>query len=210
MSRLRCHAEGMDAELMALSLKSPPETMRRSAAYFLERGEPEKAAALLHKAGDVNRAVELCFEKRLFEPLGVIVDAVAKRAKEARDAERRRKKTNTHAKTREDDAEGAGGRSARENVEEVHPELVDRCASWFMSEGRYDEAVSLCVASGRREEALTLVTRHDVRLTEDVAEALIDISESLGVKAQIVGRVEAHEGKPAVSVHGPEGIHRYG
>ena len=165
-------AEGMDAELMALSLKSPPETMRRSAAYFLERGEPEKAAALLHKAGDVNRAVELCFEKRLFEPLGVIVDAVAKRAKEARDAERRRKKTNTHAKTREDDAEGAGERSARENVEEVHPELVDRCASWFMSEGRYDEAVSLCVASGRREEALTLVTRHDVRLTEDVAEAL--------------------------------------
>lgn len=52
--------------------------------------------------------------------------------------------------------------------------------------------------------------RMEVYTNEDAAEALIDISESLGVKAQIVGRVEAHEGKPAVSVHGPEGIHRYG
>ena len=52
--------------------------------------------------------------------------------------------------------------------------------------------------------------RMEVYTNEDAAKALIDISESLGVKAQIVGRVEAHEGKPAVSVHGPEGIHRYG
>ena len=52
--------------------------------------------------------------------------------------------------------------------------------------------------------------RMEVYTNEDAAEALIDISESLGVKAQIVGRVEAHGGKPAVSVHGPEGIHRYG
>ena len=58
-------AEGMDAELMALSLKSPPETMRRSAAYFLERGEPEKAAALLHKAGDVSRASGAWWTQRL-------------------------------------------------------------------------------------------------------------------------------------------------
>ena len=52
--------------------------------------------------------------------------------------------------------------------------------------------------------------RMEVYTNEDAAKALIDISESLGVKAQIVGRVEAQEGKPAVSVHGPEGIHRYG
>ena len=52
--------------------------------------------------------------------------------------------------------------------------------------------------------------RMEVYTNEDAAKALIDISESLGVKAQIVGRVEAHEGKPAVFVHGPEGIHRYG
>ena len=52
--------------------------------------------------------------------------------------------------------------------------------------------------------------RMEVYTNEDAAKALIDISESLGVKAQIVGRVAAHEGKPAVSVHGPEGIHRYG
>lgn len=130
-------ATGMDAELMHLALRSPPDAMAASARYFLDRGEPEKAVILFHKAGDVRRAVDLCFDRRLFEPLSTIVDAIA-----------------------------AG------EDENADPELLARCASWFLENGRFDKATSLLVKGGRHDEALRLALEHDVTLTEEMAEAM--------------------------------------
>ena len=67
---------GMDAELMNLALQSPPDKMLDSAAYFQERGQPEKAVTLFQKAGNMNRAMELCFSAQLFEPLATLVEAL--------------------------------------------------------------------------------------------------------------------------------------
>ena len=130
-------ATGMDAELMHLALRSPPDAMAASARYFLDRGEPEKAVILFHKAGDLRRAVDLCFDRRLFEPLSTIVDAIA-----------------------------AG------EDENADPELLARCASWFLENGRFDKATSLLVKGGRHDEALRLALEHDVKLTEEMAEAM--------------------------------------
>ena len=122
---------------MHLALRSPPDAMAASARYFLDRGEPEKAVILFHKAGDVRRAVDLCFDRRLFEPLSTIVDAIA-----------------------------AG------EDENADPELLARCASWFLENGRFDKATSLLVKGGRHDEALRLALEHDVTLTEEMAEAM--------------------------------------
>jgi hypothetical protein len=50
--------------------------MLDSAAYFQERGQPEKAVTLFQKAGNMNRAMELCFSAQLFEPLATLVEAL--------------------------------------------------------------------------------------------------------------------------------------
>jgi len=69
---------GMDAELMNLALQSPPDMMLDSAAYFQDRGQPEKAVTLFQKAGNMNRAMELCFSAQLFEPLATLVEALGR------------------------------------------------------------------------------------------------------------------------------------
>lgn len=46
---------------MGFALKSRPSLMVSVAEYFEEKGELEKAVQLYQKAGEVTRALELCF-----------------------------------------------------------------------------------------------------------------------------------------------------
>ncbi|MDX5338075.1 MAG: phosphoribosylformylglycinamidine cyclo-ligase, partial [Cyclobacteriaceae bacterium] len=48
----------------------------------------------------------------------------------------------------------------------------------------------------------------EVYLDERYAEEIIDIAESYGVEAQIIGRVEPHQGKK-VTIHSPYGSFEY-
>ena len=48
----------------------------------------------------------------------------------------------------------------------------------------------------------------EVYLDERHAEEVIDIAESYGVEAQIIGRVEPHKGKK-VTIQGPYGTFEY-
>jgi phosphoribosylformylglycinamidine cyclo-ligase len=50
--------------------------------------------------------------------------------------------------------------------------------------------------------------RMEIYLPEDQAQNIIDISKSFGVDAQIVGRVEAHEGKK-LTITSPHGEFTY-
>jgi phosphoribosylformylglycinamidine cyclo-ligase len=51
--------------------------------------------------------------------------------------------------------------------------------------------------------------RMEVYTDESTAQALIEISQSFGVHAQVIGRVESKEGASQVTVKGPEGTYSY-
>ena len=70
----------LESELMSLALSSSKsEDLCTAARYYENRRGPEhaaKAVTLYRKAGDVGRAMELCFSARLFEPLRQIVHQI--------------------------------------------------------------------------------------------------------------------------------------
>lgn len=51
--------------------------------------------------------------------------------------------------------------------------------------------------------------RLEVYTDETTAKEIIKVSESFGIAAQIIGRVEAKDGKAEVTVNGPHGTHTY-
>ena len=51
--------------------------------------------------------------------------------------------------------------------------------------------------------------RLEVYTDETTAQEIIKVSESFGIAAQIIGRVEAKDGKAEVTVNGPHGTHTY-
>jgi len=70
-------AQGYDKELQALALQAPKRTMLETAAYLQGRGEAnllDSAVTLFHKAGDSSRALQLCFNNKLFDSLRAIAD----------------------------------------------------------------------------------------------------------------------------------------
>ena len=51
--------------------------------------------------------------------------------------------------------------------------------------------------------------RLEVYTDEATAQEIIKVSESFGIAAQIIGRVEAKDGKAEVTVNGPHGTYTY-
>ncbi|CAE7667243.1 Ift140, partial [Symbiodinium sp. KB8] len=56
--------------------------------------------------------------------------------------------------------------------DEADPEVLQQCAEFFMTHGKYEKAVSLLLAAHQHEEALELCIQHKVPISEEMAEAL--------------------------------------
>ena len=56
--------------------------------------------------------------------------------------------------------------------EDADPKLVAKCASYFLDNGRYDDAARLLVKGGDHTRGLELIVEHDVKIDEELAEAL--------------------------------------
>lgn len=56
--------------------------------------------------------------------------------------------------------------------EDADPKLVAKCAAYFLDNGRYDDAARLLVKGGDHERGLELIVEHDVKIDEELAEAL--------------------------------------
>eukprot|EP00736_Rhodelphis_marinus_P013329 Rmarinus@m.1241 len=125
--------QGLDHELMNLSLQSSQKVMVESAKYFDERGMMDKAVHLYHKGGCLSRAVEICFSAKLYDALRTIAEDLS------------------------DDAD---------------PELLARCAGFFMENQQYDKAVFLLVKGKQFNEALNMAMKFNVRITEEMAEVM--------------------------------------
>lgn len=123
----------MESDLMSLALSSDPAHMAQAARYYEQRDQPSKAVILYQKAGCQKRALELCFQAKLFESLRQIAD----------------------------------GLSA-----DSDPEMLARCAEFFMQHRQHDKAVHLLSISHQYETAVELCVEHDVQITEDMAERM--------------------------------------
>eukprot|EP00397_Hematodinium_sp_SG-2012_P002167 GEMP01002173.1.p1 GENE.GEMP01002173.1~~GEMP01002173.1.p1 ORF type:complete len:1212 (+),score=290.70 GEMP01002173.1:310-3945(+) len=63
-----------DNDLLSLALNSTSANMIKAAKMYEERGQPSQAVLLYQKAGCQTRALELCFQARLFDALCKIAD----------------------------------------------------------------------------------------------------------------------------------------
>lgn len=71
---------GMDREVLTLALKADKAAMIEAAGYFERKGELGKAVQLLHRGGELPRALDLCFSARLFDELRSIADDLGRGA----------------------------------------------------------------------------------------------------------------------------------
>jgi len=67
---------GLDAELVGLAVQASPKVMREAAKHLEDKGVYDKAVTLYHKAGSIQKALELCFSAQLFQPLHDIADDI--------------------------------------------------------------------------------------------------------------------------------------
>merc|ERR1719335_407190 len=122
-----------EGDLMSLALSSSPQHMAQAARYYEQRDQCSKAVILYQKAGCQKRALELCFQAKLFDALRKIADDL----------------------------------SADSN-----PEVLARCAEFFMQHRQHDKAVHLLSISHQYETAINQCYEHDVQITEDMAERM--------------------------------------
>jgi intraflagellar transport protein 140 len=70
---------GSEAELMQLALQASKSVMLDAARHFEAAGQPERAVQLYHKAGAVDKAIELSFASELFDDLRSITDELGEK-----------------------------------------------------------------------------------------------------------------------------------
>ncbi|XP_020899151.2 intraflagellar transport protein 140 homolog, partial [Exaiptasia diaphana] len=56
--------------------------------------------------------------------------------------------------------------------ENTDPEMIDKCAEFFMEHGQYDKAVDLFIVGKKFPQALELCLAHNVTITEELAEKM--------------------------------------
>jgi intraflagellar transport protein 140 len=61
---------------------------------------------------------------------------------------------------------------AEEMGPDTNPELLRRCADFFISKGQFDKAVSLLITGRRYAEAADMCVAHKIEMTEAMAEAM--------------------------------------
>jgi len=123
----------MDNDIMGLALNSTPANMVKTAKMYEQREQYSQAVVLYQKAGYQTRALELCFQARLFDALCHIAD---------------------------------------ELNAEADPEILAKCAEFFMQHSQHAKAVHLLSISHQYEKAINLCFEHNVKITEEMAEMM--------------------------------------
>ena len=140
------------------------------AAQYLDRkGVHDKAVLLYQRGGNVPRALDLCFRAQLFDMLRRIADSL-----------------------QDEDDEGTSD-SVRSS-----PEILKRCANFFVDHGQYDKAVGLYITAKEFDVALDMCMEHRVTITDDMAERITMDKWGSGVKAagkSVVAKLAAKRGK---------------
>ncbi|XP_023244589.1 intraflagellar transport protein 140 homolog [Centruroides sculpturatus] len=147
-----CKEHGLEDQLLNLALMSGPQVMNEVAHYYEEHSEHrEKAIMLYHKAGYLNKAIELAFRTQEFDALQSIASNLS---------------------------------------ENTDPQLLHKCAQFFMENKQYDKAVDLLADAKKYIEALELCVEHNVFITEELAEKLtLDKDSNSELRTQILEKI---------------------
>ena len=127
---------GATQDLARLALQAPVGTMLEAAGYLESVNELDKAVTLYNKAGESSRALQLCFNHRLFDALRAIADDLKA---------------------------------------DTDPEELRRVRDFFLSNAQFDKAVELCITCRTPEAAVELCERHQVKVTESLAERITEL-----------------------------------
>jgi len=68
--------------------------------------------------------------------------------------------------------------------ENADPEILKKCAEFFINHDQFDRAVNLLVVAKRFEDAITMCNNHHITLTEDLAEKMTPSKGDEGVTTQ--------------------------
>ncbi|KAI8812149.1 hypothetical protein BJ742DRAFT_706226 [Cladochytrium replicatum] len=140
----------MNEELMHLALQGSPEAMIDAANYYTSFSDIERAITLYHKAGNISKAVELCFKHGHYSLLGEIalsLDLSCDRT------------------------------------------LLAQCAEFFIQNRQFEQASRLLLASGKFDEALDICVKHNILLTEEMADAMKLPQEDQNKEKELLIRV---------------------
>jgi len=168
-------ASGLDAEVLPLAYAASDPRAQLEAARFLEaRGGREslsKAAQLYARAGSLDLAVSVCLAGDLTELLPSLVEEALGGAAAGGPVGSPRKG-------------GAGLAIVRSSGQVA---LLVRLAAHFTSAGQHARASDMLLRAGKREEALALFVAHNIKVSDEAAEALTPPEEGDGGAAEGAG-----------------------
>jgi len=156
----------MDSKIVNLAIRSSKSTMIETAKYLESKGLNEDAVALYQKGGNIPRALDLCFRSELFDQLtsiadGLILQMPSKQFPESGSSHQRPESATSQ--TREEYDQKTTGSS---------PEILARCAEFFIEHKKFDKAVHLYITAGDFETSLELCFRQKVHISEEMAECM--------------------------------------
>jgi len=154
---------GMNNEIVNLALRADRSTMVEAAKYLEQIGLQEDAVQLYHKGGNVPRALDLCFRAELFDLLTSIADSLSVN---------RSSRPESSKSDRNADGLDRCDVPREEYVPGYSPEILSRCAEFFIKHEKFDKAVNLYISGGFFETALDICTSHKVTVTEEMAETM--------------------------------------
>ncbi|ETO20870.1 hypothetical protein RFI_16339 [Reticulomyxa filosa] len=123
-------------------------TKEIAARYFEEINEFEKAAILFHKAGNINKALELCLQEHLFDTLqniGTLLYVYMYTKKKV---------------------------SELNDPTQLEKSASLRIADFLMSNEQQDKAVTLLINAQEYEQAIEMCTKYGVLITDAMADKL--------------------------------------
>lgn len=57
------------------------------------------------------------------------------------------------------------------------PQLVSRCAEFFLRNGQQSKAIELFASSGNHEEALKMIEKYNIKLNQELVDRLSNIQD---------------------------------
>lgn len=147
----------MPQDVMRLALQAPPSVTLDAAIYFEKKGEMEKAVLLYQKSGRTAKAIDICFQSQLFDPLLEIAENIS--------SELEKQQFNKQ--------ESTGTDKTKTETESLDPQILIRCGDFFMEHGEFEKAVMMYVSAKEFNLVLDLCLQKGVNLTEDMAERIL-------------------------------------